>query len=187
MVPENLHLNLCPLLAEHDQVVRRRCPRARNQNAVGAEKRAGLRDVLGAGVFPLPLGVARPAVGRSMESDRGQRFEVGEAHRRLERDRQLEQFVTDPGRRDRLTPVEMEPAFGERGFACLGGVEHVERSVVPPSARPPAGEWVVPFADRPPDGAGIGSALDSVERVQQAPVADRPRGTAAVCRRRVQR
>ena len=187
MALENRSLNPRPPFAEHDQVVRLRRPRAGNQDAVSTEEHAGLGDVLGAGVFPLPPGVARPAVGCGIETHRGQRSEVGKPHRRLERDGQFEQLVTDPGRRDRLSLVEMEPAFSDRGVACLRGVEHVERPVVPPSARPVADERVAALAHRTPHRAGVRQARDGFESVQQAPVAYRPRGAAAVCRRRVQR
>lgn len=119
MIANDVYLHPGVLLAEDDQIVRRRLARARDKQAIGPEEGAGLGDVLRTGVFPLPSGVAKPAVGRGVESDGGEGFEAGEAHDRFQRNRQFEQLVADFGRRERLALIKMKLAFCERSLAGL--------------------------------------------------------------------
>lgn len=171
VVPDDFRFDPRLLLAEDDQSVRRRLAGARDEQAVGAEEGAGFGDLLRAGIFPLPLQVAEPAVPRGLHADGGKRLQIGKPHDRFERDPQFVQLVAHPGRRDRLAAIEMEAPFGDRRVPALRRVEDVQAAVVPAAARAPARQGIAALADRAPHRSGPGRLGDGLQGVEKPPVA----------------
>ena len=123
-------------------------------------------------VLPFSLEVAQLAERTDIEPDGRERVEVGKSHDRLEGNAQFEELVANLGRRQGLTLIEVEPPLGNGRGPGFRGVEDIERSVVPTSAGPPAGERVAPFADRTPHPARVGRPIAPFQSVEQSLIAD---------------
>ena len=101
--------------------------------------------------------------------------QTGEVHHGVKRNPQFEQFVTHLGWRKRLPLVEVESPFRDGSFSRLRGIEHIQRSVVPSTARTTAYKRILASAHGSPHNIFEWCGGNRLKRIEQQLIADSAR------------